>query len=119
MTQSTREAIIDLLFLSLYLDKQLSLAEDDLFTRALDQLGWESAEPREAHIWKAFHSARAASGDLEKTRAFIIERADIIIRDGGQAESLTWLTRLLGADGIDATERHFLNQLEKRFYPEA
>lgn len=118
MTQATREAIIDLLFLALYLDEKVSLAEDDVFTRALEELGWHSETPREAHVWKAFHAARAAFDDFEKVRDFVSTRADAIIRDGGQAESLTWLTRVLGADGIDATERHFLNQLEKRFYPD-
>jgi hypothetical protein len=117
MTQSTREAIIDLLFLALYLDEKVSLAEDEVFTRALDELGWDCTTSREAHVWKAFQAARAIYADIGKVEAFVDEHAATIVRDGGQAESLTWLTRILGADGIDATERHFLNQLEKRFYP--
>ena len=119
MNQSSREAIIDLLFLSLYLDDHLSLAEDDVLSNALDRLGWDSLQPREAYIWKAFSGARGAYDSLEKVRAFIDERAETIIRDGGQAEALTWLTRVLGADGISPTERHFLNRLEERFYPGA
>lgn len=117
MKQSTREAIIDLLFLSLYLDEKLSFAEDETFARALDDLGWESDQPRESHIWKAFNNARAAQGHLEKVREFIDTRAEVIANEGGQAEAYTWLTRVLGADGIDNAERHFLERLERRFFP--
>ena len=119
MTQSSREALIDLLFLSLYLDDHLSLAEDDVLTSALDALGWESAEPRENHIWRAFSKARDAAGCAIKTGVFLNERADLIKADGQEAAALTWLTRVLGADGLSGTEQHFLKQLEVRFYPGA
>lgn len=119
MTQSSREALIDLLFLSLYLDDHLSLAEDDVLTSALDALGWDSAEPREKHIWRAFSKARDAAGCAIKTGAFLNERADLIKADGQEGAALTWLTRVLGADGLSGTEQHFLKQLETRFYPGA
>jgi hypothetical protein len=118
MTQSSREALIDLLFLSLYLDNHLSLAEDDVLTSALDALGWESSEAREGHIWKAFSQARGAASCAIRTTAFLETRATVIQRDGTEADALTWLSRVLGADGLSASEKHFLGQLEARFYPQ-
>lgn len=119
MTQDSREAIIELLFLSLYMDNHLSLAEDSVLNDALDSLGWESAKPRERFILSAFASARIAAGDPVKSEDFFIKRADLIRDAGGEGEALTWLTRVLAADGLTATEKYVLDRLQKRFYPDA
>lgn len=117
MNQNSREAIIELLFLSLYMDDHLSLAEDEVLTEALDTLGWESGSPRESFIFRAFGSSREAFTSLEKTQAFFAERADTIKRHGNEGAALTWLTRVLAADGLTSTEKYFLGRLEKYFYP--
>lgn len=117
MTQDCRKAIIELLFLSLYMDDHLSLAEDEVLNEALESLGWESPVPRERFIFAAFASAREATADEAKAEAHFISRSDIIKRDGGEAEALIWLSRVLGADGLTATEKRFLSRLEQRLYP--
>ncbi len=117
MTQNSREAIIELLFLSLYLDQHLSLAEDAVLDEALDSLGWESAAPREKFIFRAFSSARGASLDLKLGEEFFNARADVIKADGGEGEALTWLSRVLAADGLTDSEKYFLSRLEARLYP--
>jgi hypothetical protein len=118
MTQACRESLIDLLFLSLYLDDHLSLAEDEVLGTALDALGWEGDSPRETHIWKAFSKARDAATCEIRSAAFLQERAALIKADGGGAEALTWLSRVLGADGLSQGERYFLGQLEAVLYPQ-
>lgn len=117
MTQDSRQVLIELLFLSLYMDNHLSLAEDEVLNDALDSLGWDSDIPREKFIFRAFSTARDAITSLEKTQAFFDSRTAIIIRDGSQADSLTWLSKVLGSDGLTATEKYFLAQLEQRLYP--
>lgn len=117
MNQESRKAIIELLFLSLYMDDHLSLAEDEVMTEALDSLGWESESPREQFIFKAFGASREAFTSLEKTQIFFAQRADMIKRHGDEGEALTWLTRILAADGLTTTEKYFLGRLEKYFYP--
>jgi len=117
MTQDSRQSLIELLFLSLYLDNHLSLAEDEVLTSALDTLGWESRHPRETFIFQAFANARAASVDELRTADFLASRSDVILRDGESASALTWLYKILGADGISPSEERFLNKLEKRLYP--
>lgn len=118
MTQNSREAIIELLFLSLYMDDHLSLAEDTVFTEALDSLGWESPTSRERFIFSAFSSSRIASASAEKTQDYFITRADRIRTEGGEAEALTWLTKVLAADGLTSTEKYVLDRLQKHFYPD-
>ncbi|NQW99300.1 hypothetical protein HQ447_01485 [bacterium] len=117
MTQETRQALIDLLFLSLYLDDHLSLAEDDELTTALDSLGWESLASRDNFIFSAFSRAREAVACPLKTEALLDGCTDQIKRDGEEAAALTWLHRILGADGISPSEQWFLKQLETRLYP--
>jgi len=117
MTQDSRIAIIELLFLSLYMDDHLSLAEDDVLTDALASLGWESDHPRERFIFSAFASAREAYADFEKAQAYFVTRADLIRKDGCEGKALTWLSRVLAADGLTASEKYFLGRLEKHFYP--
>jgi hypothetical protein len=117
MTQDSRQALIELLFLSLYLDQHLSLTEDDVLTTAMDALGWESPKSREQFILSAFATAREASSCELKTEGFLKGRVEIIKADGAQGDALTWLYRVLGADGISPSEQRFLGTLEARFYP--
>ena len=116
MTQNSRQALVELLFLSLYLDNHLSLAEDEVLTEALDHLGWDSVHPRETFIFQAFANAREASADGAKIETFLAVRSDVIKTDGAAPQALTWLTKVLGADGITPSEERFLHRLEKRLF---
>ena len=117
MTQDSRQSLVELLFLSLYLDDHLSLAEDEVLNNALDALGWESSLPRETFSFSAFAAARGAAADAIKSDYFLATRADVIKRDGGEAEALTWLYKVLGSDGLTDSEKRFLGQIEARLYP--
>lgn len=117
MTQDSRQVLIELLFLSLYLDGELSLAEDAVFSEALEALGWDSPFPRERFVFSAFAGARDAAADAIKSEAFLNARTGIIKRDGQEGPALTWLYRVLGSDGISPSEERFLKQIEKRLYP--
>jgi hypothetical protein len=119
MHQKSREALIDLLFLSLYLDDHLSLAEDEVLSLALDSLGWEAASPREIYIYRAFSSAREAAACPLKTEEFLTSRADRIKEHGEAGNALTWLSRILASDGLTHTEQRFLGQLEERLFPKS
>lgn len=118
MTQDSREVLIELLFLALYMDNHLSLAEDDVLNDALDSLGWESETSREKFIFKAFSAARAATDGGAKTDEFLISRADMLKGNGEEAAALTWLSKVLGSDGITPTEKYFLDRVEARLYPQ-
>jgi hypothetical protein len=117
MTQSSREALIDLLFLSLYLDDHLSHAEDAALTSALDSLGWDSPHSREKAIYSAFSSAREMAADAIKAGEFINSRADVIKLHGDETVAITWLSRTLSSDGLTYMEKGFLKQIESRLFP--
>ena len=117
MTQDSRQALIEVLFLALYLDDHLSLTEDEVLSTALESLGWDSPKPREQFILSAFSAAREASDCDLKSEEFLNGRVATIKADGQEGPALTWLHRVLGADGITPSEQYFLNRLEGRFYP--
>ncbi len=118
MTQNSREALIELLFLSLYLDGGISEAEDGVFNDALDALGWDSDMPREQFITTAYESAKTLEGDVTGAETYQSARASIIKRNGNEGEGLTWLYRVLGADGIIPAEKWFLDKIEALLYPQ-
>jgi hypothetical protein len=119
MTQTSRQALVELLFLALYLDDFLSLAEDELLGKALDALGWESATSREIFIFSAFSAAREAAACPVKTQKFVDERADILHAAGEEAAAMTWMHKILASDGLTASEERFLGQLQARLYPDS
>jgi hypothetical protein len=117
--QKSRQAIIELLFLALYLDDFLSLAEDQVLSQALAALGWESATPREVFILSAFSAAREAAACGGKIEGFLDQRASQIRAEGQEAAAMTWLHNILAVDGLSSGEKHFLSQLEARLYPDS
>ena len=116
MTQDSRESLIELLFLALYLDDHLSLAEDEVLTAALDNLGWDTTSPRELFIFQAFAKAREAASDGLKTEDYLVSHAERIKRDNTASPAITWLYKVLGADGISSSEERFLKKLEKLLF---
>ena len=117
MTQESRQDLIELLFLALYLDKHLSLAEDGVLAEALDAIGWDSVKSREICILNAFAKVRDAAASDPGTDGFLTERADRLKEAGESAKALTWLTRVLGEDGISPDEARYLNRLQRRWFP--
>lgn len=117
MKQCSREALIDLLMVALYLDKRISLVEDEAMNGALESLGWESSRSRAEHLFKAVTVAREVDGDAIAIDRFLDEKAAIIIENDDEAESLTWLSRVLDSEGLSFSDQQFLNHLESRFFP--
>lgn len=117
MKQESREALIELLFLSLYLDDHLSIAEDTALESALQALGWESSRPKEIFILNAFAKARQAAGCEQRTNEFLLARAAIIRLDGESSTALEWLGKVLGADGVSMSEARFLDKLHALLFP--
>lgn len=112
LDQPSREALVELLLLSLYLDDHLSLAEDETLSQALESIGWESSTPRDAFILRTFSQVRSVTASPLESDAFLDSRAAIIKQAGAAAPAITWLTRTLAADGISSSERRFLTRLE-------
>ena len=110
MENDTRKAMVELLLLAPYLDKHLSILEDEALERALTAVGWNPSRPGELCLTSAFAKVREA-GDCEaKTDQFMRERAAVIKAAGESSLAFEWLGRIIGADGVAGAESRFLQR---------
>jgi hypothetical protein len=102
--------MVELLLLAPYLDKHLSILEDEALERALTAIGWSLSRPEELCLTTAFAKVREA-GDCEiKTHQFMCERAAVIKAAGESSLAFEWLGRIIGADGVSGAESGFLQR---------
>ena len=116
MTQPQREALIDLLVLSIFMDSHLSLKEDDALHAALDSLGWEALKPREIFFCSSMSRARKASDSDATLSAYLEQRAGVFGDPTSQATALDLLQRVLAGDGVAPAEAAFLERLRGAFH---
>lgn len=110
MENDTRKAMVELLLLAPYLDKHLSLLEDEALERALTAIGWNPSRPGDVCLTTAFAKVREA-GDCEiKTDRFMCERTAVIKAAGESSIAFEWLGRIIGSDGVSRAESGFLQR---------
>jgi hypothetical protein len=100
MTQSQREALLDLLHIAILSDSHVSLKEEQELAHAIEAIGWESSLPREIHLLNS-----------------IAERAAAFASSAEQEEALAILQSLLASDASGVEESAFLAQV-RGFFPE-
>ncbi len=111
MTQSQREALFDLLTLSLYADAHISLTEEHLLSSAFIAEGWESDFPKSLFIDQSFARAREM-GDNEDTMIdYMTERAQAFTTKASQKEVLGVVKNILKSDGESPAENEFYSLL--------
>ncbi len=115
MTQTQREALLDLLTLSVFIDSYLSLSEDHALQSALESLGWESPRPKEIFVLNSMSRARTAAESDANTDAFIKARAAAFTDTASQSAAVTCLQKVLSADGIAQSESDFLARVQAAF----
>lgn len=110
MEIETRKAMVELLLLAPYLDKHLSILEDEALERALTAIGWNPSRSGELCLTTAFAKVREV-GDCEiKTDQFMCERAAVIKAAGQSSITFEWLGRIIGSDGVTGVESEFLQR---------
>ncbi len=111
MTQHQREALLDLLVLSIFVDSYLSLAEDAALHQAMEELGWEAELPRDIFFLNSMNRARQVSASDEKTAEYVKARAAAFTDATFQQYALEQLERVLASDTIVPSESAFLNHV--------
>jgi hypothetical protein len=107
MTQPQREALFDLLALSIYADAHVSLVEEDLLKQAFVKKGWKSEYPKDLFIEESFARAREVAEDDEAVFDYMNERAALFSSRSVQKEAAEILKSILEADGETAEENEF------------
>lgn len=111
MTQPQREALFDLLSLSIYADAHISLVEEDLIQSAFVAKGWKSEYPKSLFIEESFARAREVAEDDDSLMDYLTERASAFTTKTGQAEALGIVKNILERDGMTADENEFFSLL--------
>jgi hypothetical protein len=107
MTQPQREALFDLLSLSIYADAHVSLAEEDLLKQTFVKKGRKSDYPKDLFIEESFARAREASESDETVFDYLNKRAAVFTTKGAQKEACDVLNAILESDGMEAEENEF------------
>lgn len=111
MTQAQREALFDLLSLSIYADAHISLVEEDLVQSAFVSRGWKSEYPKSLFIEESFARAREVAESDDLMMDYLAERASVFTTKAAQNEVLAVVKELLERDGMTADENEFFNLL--------
>ncbi|MFO1484357.1 MAG: hypothetical protein U1F71_13445 [Verrucomicrobiaceae bacterium] len=111
MTQKQREALFDLLTLSMYADAHISLREEHLAESAFIAEGWESEYPKSLFIDESFARARAMSESDDTMIDYMNERAQAFTTKEAQAEVLGVIKNILKSDGEKPAENEFYSLL--------
>jgi hypothetical protein len=113
MTQIQREALFDLLALSIYADAHISLAEEDLLQQAFVKKGWKSTLPKQHFIELSFARAREAAESDDSMIDYLTERAAAFDTQKAQQEACAVIKSILEADGETAEENEFYALFEQ------
>jgi hypothetical protein len=115
MNQEQREALIDLLVLSIFTDSYLSLREDEALQSALAAVGWDADKPREIFICNSMSRARRATDNDGATASYVSKRTAAFTDAASQATALDLLKRVLASDGMAPAEQTFLDKVQAAF----
>jgi hypothetical protein len=107
MTQKNREALFDLLTLSIYADAHVSLTEERLVESAFIAEGWDSEYPKSLFIEESFARAREAADSDDAMFDYINEKAQVFTTKAAQKEVLGVVKSILKSDGETPEENEF------------
>ena len=111
MTQPQREALFDLLTLSIYADAHISLTEERLLESAFIAEGWDSEYPKSLFIDESFARAREMAESDDSMFDYINERAQAFTTKSAQKEALGVVKGILKSDGETPEENEFYSLL--------
>ena len=99
MNQPQREALFDILSLSIYADAHISLTEDRLLESAFVAEGWDSEYPKSLFIDESLARAREAAESDDAMFDYINEKAQAFTTKTAQKEVLGVVKNILKSDG--------------------
>ena len=113
LTQTEREAIVDLLTLGVYADNHLSVAEDVAFETLTNKMNWESKRDISYYIYAATERARQARSDEGAVEEFLNYVAERLQSPAAHSQALNLLNKLFSADGSNKKDGDFYKTVER------
>lgn len=114
--QIEREATIELMVITMYIDKTLKLAEDEVIKQYLGSITWESWLPSEKFLGVAIAKVRNALLSKEKTTALLEDINSRLSNEERKSQALQACRELAVADGeLSQEEKDFLETVAQVF----
>ncbi|MGD1909962.1 MAG: TerB family tellurite resistance protein [Rivularia sp. (in: cyanobacteria)] len=116
VTQDEREAIIELMIMTMYSDKNIKLAEDEVIKEYASNIKWESPLSLEFYLGKVTPKIRTALEDKEKTTAFLEEVSTRIENEAVKSQVLKLCNDVAMADSeFSVEEKELLENISQIF----
>lgn len=112
LSQTQKEAIVDLCLLGMYVDKKISLAEQDFVDDDASQSDWESGIPFSSYLQRIIPKVRAVN-DPQKITAFIENVGERLNSQEAKAKAIGELEAIFSTDGVVPLESEFLAQVKQ------
>ncbi len=112
-SQSQREALVDLLYLSVYIDNHLSLIEEKKVEDELKNAEWDGPQSSILYVESAINRARDAKSNATVKAEYLSSIADRL--DEKKITALEALDNVLKSDGTDPKEASFLKEVRSAF----
>jgi uncharacterized tellurite resistance protein B-like protein len=114
--QVEREATLELMVMTMYIDKSLKLAEDEAINEYLSNITWESWLPSNKFLGVAIAKVRNALGSKEKTIALLENINSKLSDEERKSKALQACHELAIADGeLSQEEKDFLETVAQVF----
>ncbi|MBD5780377.1 hypothetical protein IEN85_12825 [Pelagicoccus sp. NFK12] len=112
-SQTQREALVDLLYLSIYIDNHLSLVEEKKVEDELKKADWDGLHSSSLYAQAAINRARDAKSNVRIKSEYLANIAERL--DEKKITALEALDAVLSSDGTDKKEAAFLKEVRSAF----
>lgn len=115
LAQPQREAIVDLLVLSMYIDNALSLSEEAVMDDHISAFSWEENSDVEDYVDRTVARARNIKSSPSATAELLESISERLDDYEKRLNAADLCERLLAADGKVEQEKAFLQQVRDTF----
>lgn len=112
LSQTEREAVVDLLQLCLYADAHISLREGHFISDVVEVIGWDQNLSFGSYEPRSIAEARAARSDEKSQREFIEHAASRLTSNESKQIALDLCRELCATDGLNSREEKVLGQIQ-------
>lgn len=112
LTQTEREAIVDLLHLCLYADAHISLKEGNFISDVVEVIGWDENLSFAGYESRSVAGARAARTNEGAQGEFMNDAVARLTSPLSRRLALDLCRELCATDGMDSREDRLLGQIQ-------
>lgn len=111
LTQTEREAIVDLLHYSLYADSHIALKEGEMLSELVGVIGWDVASAFQTYEAQSVAAAREAKENADAKKVFFDSIAERLQSAESRALAVDLSKQLLAVDGTAENESAVIEEI--------